>query len=162
MENEEQKNTNGGLNITVHGSGNNVAQTIIINGNVNNGQRPQESDFNYSDKQIATALANIVGKNKAIDNKQKWAGAHWLLRWVCNFPPKPQDFCDRINMLPLPKDLEFPCDYNNIRALSTLSFMDQDPRQMDKVKYSPSDKQAFFQLKTVVVDLMGELKKQRV
>ena len=161
MENEEQKNTNGGFCINVYGSGNNVAQSITINGNVYNGQRTQEADFNYSDKQIATALANIVGKNKAIDNKQKWAGAHWLLRWLCNFPRKPQDFCDRINTLPLPKDLEFPCDYINIRALSTLSFLDQDPRQMDKVKYSPSDKQAFFQLKSVVVDLLRELERQR-
>ena len=164
MENEEMKNNGGGFNIHVYSSGNNIAQTITqnINGNVYNGHSVQDNNYHYSDKQIATALANIVGRNRAIDSKQKWAGAQWLLRWECNFPPKPQDFCERIAALPLPKDLEFPCDYNNIRALSTLSFMDQDPRKIEEVKYSQNDKQVFFQLKSVVVDLMMELEKQRI
>ena len=162
MENEEMKNNSGGgFNISVYSSGNNIAGTININGNVYQGQSPCETNYHYTDKQIATALATVVGRNRAIDSKQKWAGAHWLLRWVCNFPVKPQDFCDRINLLPLPKDLEFPCDYNNIRALSTLSFMDQDPRKIEEVKYSPNDRQAFFQMKSVVVDLLIELEKQR-
>lgn len=163
MENEEMKNNGGGgFHIHVYSSGNNIAGTININGNVYQGLSPHETNYHYTDKQIATALANIVGTGKAIDAKQKWAGAHWLLRWVCNFPIKPQDFCERIATLPLPKDLEFPCDYNNIRALSTLSFMDQDPRKIEDVKYSPNDRQAFFQMKSVVLDLMEELKKQRV
>ena len=164
MENEEMKNNSGGFTVNVYSSGNNIAKEITQNiyGNVYNGHSAQDASYHYSDKQIATALANIVGTGKAIDSKQKWAGAQWLLRWECNFPPKPQDFCERVAKLPLPNDLEFPCDYNNIRALSTLSFMDQDPREIDKVKYSPSDKQAFFQLKTVVIDLKEELKKQRI
>ena len=159
MTNEEIENTGGGFRVNVYSSGNNIAQTITINGNMYIGKTCKDSCINYSDEQIATALTNVIGKNKAIDCKQKWAGAHWLLRWVCNFPIKPQDFCDRVNLLPLPKDLEFPCDYNNIRSLSTLSFMDQDPRKIDDVKYSPNDKQAFFQLKSVVVDLKKELEK---
>ena len=122
------------------------------------GQR-QQPKRTYTDKEIARALANIVGKNKAIDSKQKWAGAQWLLRWECNFPAKSQDFCDRVALLPLPADLEYKCEYNNIRALSTLSFMNEDPRQLDHVKYSKNDEQAFFMLKPVVVALMEELQK---
>ena len=113
----------------------------------------------YTDKQVATALMNIIGKNKPIDSKQKWAGAHWLLRWVCNYPAKPQDFCTRINQLPFEVEPEFKCEYNNIRALSTLSFMNEDPEHLESVKYSKHDEAAFFQMREVVVALRGELKK---
>ena len=164
MENEKMKDNGGGFHIYVYSSGNNIAQTInqTINGNVYNGQRPQDADHNYTDEQIAKALANIVGRNKAIDSKQKWAGAHWLLRWVCNFPVKASDFCERVAKLPLPDDLEFQCDYNNIRALSTLSFMNEDPRKIEEVKYSKNDEQYYFLLKPVVIDLLDELKKQHL
>lgn len=140
---------------------------LVINGNMTkNG--PDNYDAagmqggtpHYTDEQVAKALANIVGEGKAIDSKQKWAGAHWLLRWLCNYPPKPQDFCDRIAQLPLPKDLEFKCDYRNIRELSTLSFMDEDARQLESVKYSKNDKQVFLQMREVVIALGEELRKQ--
>ena len=111
------------------------------------------------DNQVATALMNIIGKNKPIDSKQKWAGAHWFLRWVCNYPAKPQDFCTRINQLPFEVEPEFKCEYNNIRALSTLSFMNEDPEHLESVKYSKHDEAAFFQMREVVVALRGELKK---
>jgi hypothetical protein len=113
----------------------------------------------YSDEQICTALSNIVGKGKAIDSKQKWAGALWYLRWECNYPAKAQEFCDKISRLALPKDLEFQCDYNNIRALSTLSFMNEDARKLEQVKYSKNDEQIFFQMRNVVVALREELQK---
>ena len=111
----------------------------------------------YTDNQIALALSRIVGKGKAIDSKQKWAGAHWLLRWECGYPAKPQDFCDKIATLPLPEELEIKCDYNNIRQLSTLSFMNKDPRQMELVKYSKNDEAMFFQMREVVYALQQEL-----
>lgn len=156
----ENNNDGGGFHIHVYSTGNNIAQsmTVTYNGPVYNGQE-QKARTHYSDEEIAQALANIVGKNKAIDSKQKWAGAHWLLRWVCNFPAKPQDFCDRVALLPLPADLEYKCDYNNIRPLSTLSFMNEDPRKIDDVKYSKNDEQAYFLLKPVVIALQEELRK---
>ena len=40
------------------------------------GTHAQKAPPHYTDEQIAHALANIVGKNKAIDSKQKWAGGH--------------------------------------------------------------------------------------
>lgn len=161
MENENMKNTDSGFHIHVYSSGNNIAQTITqtINGNVYYGQAPK-SDVKYTDEDIAQALANIVGVGKPIDSKQKWAGAQWFLRWECNYPAKAQDFCERIARLPLPDDLEYKCDYNNIRALSTLSFMNEDPREMEKVRYSKADEQAFFQMRGVVLALRNELKKQ--
>jgi hypothetical protein len=81
------------------------------------------------------------------------------LRWECNYPAKAQEFCDKISRLALPKDLEFQCDYNNIRALSTLSFMNEDARKLEQVKYSKNDEQLFFQMRTVVVALREELLK---
>ena len=43
--------------------------------------------------------------------------------------------------------------------LATLSFMSEDPRQMDKVRYSTNDQKDFFQLKEVAVALRQELRK---
>lgn len=113
----------------------------------------------YSDSQVARALCNIVGKGKAIDSKQKWAGAHWLLRWLCDFPARPFDFCERVNSLPLPEELEIKCEYHNIRQLSTLSFMNEDPRNMESVKYNKNDENVFFQMREVVTALSQELQK---
>lgn len=151
-------NNDGGFCVQVYGSGNNIAKemTITYNGDVFNGQRPKE-EVSFSDDEIAQALTKLVGKNKAIDSKQKWAGAHWGLRWLCNYPVKAQDFCDKIDTLPLPPNLEFKCDYNNIRPLSTLSFMNEDPRNMEQVKYSKNDEQTFFQMRSVFVALREEL-----
>lgn len=142
---------------------------LVINGNMTkSGQEYYQTESTktdqgqYSDEEIAQALSNIVGKGKPINMKQKWAGALWYLRWECNFPFKPQDFCERIDMLPLPNNLEYTCDYNNIRPLATLSFMNEDPRHMESVKYSKNDEQAFFMLRGVVVALDEELKKIRL
>lgn len=134
---------------------------LVINGNMTkNGPEnynSQEKKNTYSDTQIAQALSRIVGKGKAIDTKQKWAGALWLLRWECDYPSRAFDFCERIKSLPLPEDLEISCEYNNIRPLSTLSFMNEDPRYMDSVKYSKNDEAVFFQMREVVNALQREL-----
>lgn len=156
----ENGNNGGGFNVHVYSSGNNIAQsmTVTYNGPVYNGQGG-EQELAYTDEEIAQALVNIVGKSKAIDSKQKWAGAHWGLRWLCNYPTKAQDFCDKIDTLHLPEDLEFKCDYRNIRELSTLSFMNEDARKLESVRYSKSDESVFYQLREVVVALYAELQK---
>ena len=120
------------------------------------GQKPVAD---YTDEKIAKAIVAINGKGKPLNSKQRWAGVHWVLRWVCNYPAKPQDFCDRVAQLPLPEDLEFKCDCRNIRELSTLSFINQDPREMNQVKPSKNDEQVFFQLREVALALMKELQK---
>ena len=113
----------------------------------------------YSDAQIARAIEAICGDGKALDTKQKWAGVHWLLRWECNFPARPKEFCERIATLPLREDLSYKCDYRNIREISTLSFLNEDPRQMEGVRYSKNDEAVFLQLREVVQALQRELKK---
>ena len=161
MNNNDQNSNQGvGFHVHVNSPGNNIAQqmTITINGNVYNGQA-QQAPRQYTDEQVAQALTNIVGKGKAIDSKQKWAGAHWMLRWACNFPARPQDFCERIDRMKLPETLEFKCDYNNIRPISTLSFMNEDSRNLDNVRYSRNDEQMYFQMRAVVIALREELKK---
>ncbi len=137
---------------------------LVINGTMNkNGTEHyyggEVRRKTYSDSQVARALCNIVGKGKPIDSKQKWAGAHWLLRWLCDFPTRPFDFCERINSLPLPEELEIKCDYQNIRQLSTLTFMNEDPRNMESVKYNKNDANVFFQMREVVMALSQELQK---
>ena len=158
---EETPHHSGGIHNYFQGA---TIHNLVINGNMNkNGSEhyhekdSSNSQIRYTDEQVATALTNIVGKNKAIDSKQKWAGAQWFLRWECNYPAKALDFCNKISSLPLPEDLEFQCEYNNIRALSTLSFMNEDARKLEQVKYSKNDEAVFFQMREVVNALQREL-----
>lgn len=159
MEDKEKEVHFGGIFNYFEGA---TINNLVINGNMTksgtenyNGNNVRKNT--YSDSQVAQALSRIVGKGKAIDSKQKWAGAHWLLRWECGYPAKPQDFCEKIARLPLPDDLEYKCDYRNIREISTLSFMNEDPRYMESVKYSKNDEGAFFQMREVVNALHREL-----
>lgn len=140
-------------------------KNLVINGSINE-QSPREHSaaserIVYSDEQIARALANINGKGKAIDTKWKWAGGLWLLHFRCGFPLKAQEFCERVGQLPLPDDLEFKCEYNNIRPYSTLSFIGEDVRYPDKVKYSTNDRTAYLQLRSVAEALDRELERVR-
>lgn len=159
METLEKPQQHGGIYNYFSGA---TINNLVINGNMTkngpeNYNSNQEKKNTYSDTQIAQALSRIVGKGKAIDTKQKWAGALWLLRWECDYPSRAFDFCERIKSLPLPEDLEISCEYNNIRPLSTLSFMNEDPRYMDSVKYSKNDEAVFFQMREVVNALQREL-----
>lgn len=162
MEKDSKKDERGFV-INVYSPGNFLANDITFEGPVYiNGQGTNLSEQNdYTDEEIARALTNIVGKGKAIDAKWKWAGAHWLLHFACNFPLRAQEFCERVEQLPLPDDLEFKCDYNNIRSYSTLSFFGEDARQLDKVRYSNNDRGTFLQLRPVVKALQEELEHVR-
>lgn len=165
METEEMPSFRGGIvnyfqGATIHNV-NFISGGVTKNGGEHYYSKSAETTENitYSDEQIAKALTNIVGKGRPIDSKQKWAGAMWLLRWRCNFPSKAQEFCQRINSLPFEEEPSIKCDYNNIRLLSTLSFMNQDARELEAVKYSKQDEHIFFQLREVVVELDKELQK---
>ena len=141
-------------------SGNLFAKGCTFSGPVNfGGGAAQAQPVSYSDEQVAQALANIVGRGKAIDAKKKWAGAIWLLQWVCSYPSNTKQACERIRSLPLPADLEYECDYRNVRELTTLSFFREDARRLDTVKYSKNDEEAFKDMTKVVVALDAELKK---
>lgn len=155
MENKDKEK--GDFNINVYSPGNFIAREIIFTGTVNIGGHPETGGF--SDEQIIRALKAVVGKNKPIDNKQKWAGAYWWLRWACNFPVDAQEFCRRIKELPNADELEVSCDYENIRKWVTLPFMEQDPRQMDKVKVAETIKGEFSQCRQVALKLGEELGK---
>jgi hypothetical protein len=152
-----KKENNDGFTINVNSPGNFIAREITFSGTVNIGGANTET-VGYSDEQIAQALTNIVGKGKAIDSKRKWAGAYWGLRWYCNFPTSTKDFCDRIKALPLGQ-LECECDYDNIRRFTSMAFMEENPRFMDRIKPSASEKESFCQCREVVLALVAELGK---
>ena len=140
---------------------------MVINGNMTrsgteNYGESQKPVPCYNDEQVARALEAIVGKGKPIDAKWKWAGAKWLLNFVADYPLKLQDFCTRISGLQFSRQLEYDCDYNNVRAVSTLSFLSENPLYMDKVRYSEADKQKFLELRNVVLALQKELEKTSV
>ena len=139
---------------------------LVINGNMSKSgtetyhhSAADDAQVAYSDKQVAQALEAVCGEGKAINTKWKWAGAQWLLRFVANYPAKAQEFCDRIAELPFNGRLAIACEYNNIRKYSTLSFLNEDPRQMDKVRYSRNDETIFYQLRDVATALMTELRR---
>ncbi len=157
---EERNKPDGGITINVNSSGNFFAKTMNFTAPVNIGggeTKSVERQEGYTDEQIAAAIEAICGEGKPLDKKQKWAGVHWLLRWECNFPAKPKDFIERLSRLPLPDDLPVKCEYRNIREISTLAFMNEDPRQLESVKYSKNDEQVFFQMREVVRALAAEL-----
>jgi hypothetical protein len=157
---ENQNQPQGGFVVHVHSPGNQIIQTQnnTYNGPVYQGQWTSGSN-GFSDEQIAKALSACVGKGRVIDYKQKWAGAYWYLRWVCNFPADSQKFCERINSLPFPTPLEIACDYDNIRRICTCSFMDYDVRNMEAVKVSKIDKDVFAWCREVALKLGEELGK---
>lgn len=146
---------NDGFTINVYSPGNLIAGEITINGDVHLGGSATTGGF--SDKQVARALEACVGEDCVINAKWKWAGAYWYLRWACNYPVDGQKFCARIKDLPFTKELAFACEYRNIREQITLSFMEQDPRNMDKVQYSKNDEKVFVQCREVALKLAEEL-----
>ena len=147
-----------GFCIKVYSPGNFIAKEIVINGGVHLGTNPATGGF--SDEQVAQALAACVGKGKVIDNKQKWAGAYWYLRWACNYPVDVQKFCERVKKLPFEKPLEITCDYNNIRRFCICSFMDYDARDIEKVKVSSMDQDIFSWCREIALKLAEELGKK--
>lgn len=146
-----------GFCIKVYSPGNFIAKEITINGGVHLGNTAVTGGF--SDEQIAEALAACVGKGRVIDNKQKWAGGYWYLRWACNFPADVRKSCEKINSLPYRQKLDISCDYDNIRRICTCSFMEYDPRMLDKVKVSSMDQDVFVWCREIVLKLGEELGK---
>lgn len=139
-----------------------VNSRVVRHGNetIHNQYSEKQVPSSYSDEQVARALTKIVGKGKPIDSKQKWAGALWLLHWLCNYPLNAKLACERVNSLPFERKLEYSCDYNNIRPLTTLSFMNEDARNLEHVRYSKSDEAVFLQMREVVIALKNELQEQ--
>ena len=145
-----------GFCINVYSPGNFIAKTINI-GTLNMGARSEGDGF--SDEQIAQALLACIGKDKVINNKQKWAGAYWCLRHKCNYPPDSKEFCQKIDSLKLDVPEELKCDYNNIRRFCTLSFMDYDPFGKKEVKVSNMDMEVYSWVKPIAFKIAEELGK---
>ena len=123
------------------------------------GRLPFETEDTYNDVEIALALSRLVGKDCLINQKRKWAGAYWCLRWMCDYPVDVLEFCGRIATLRLNLQPEYECSYENIRKLCTLSFMDYDFRRMDKVRVSEMDRDAFAICRQVAQNLEAELRR---
>lgn len=141
-------------------SGNLFAKGCTFSGPVNfGGGAAQAQPVSYSDEQVAQAIKAICGEGLALDEKQKWAGVYWYLRWAADYPLKSQEFCERIDRLPFTQDLPVKCNVNNIRRLVTTQLMSQDARDLGHVRPTRSDEQLFAQLRPVVVALARELGK---
>ena len=111
----------------------------------------------FSDKEVAQALEAVVGKERIVDAKWKWAGVYWYLRWVCNYPVDVKAFCKKVSSLELDIAPEYDCSYESIRKICTLSFMDYDPRRMDVVRVSKNDQGMFSQCREIAMKVAEEL-----
>ncbi len=151
---------NGGFIVNVNSPGNQIIQTQNNNyyGPVYQGKASADQ-VGFTDEHIKKALLAIIGKDKVIDCKWKWAGAYWYLRWECKYPVDPQKFCEKINSLGLILEDKYRCEYDNIRRICLLSFMDYDPKKMDEVKYSRNDKDVFMACREIALKLAEELGK---
>lgn len=148
------------FNNHINHPGNYYARAINIAGDVNiitNDNTKQRTII--SDEEIAQVLLSCVGKGKVIDNKQKWSGAYWLLRWACNYPVDINDFCKKIDSLKLGLPNNLKCNYDNIRRICSCSFMLYDPRKMEDVKVSKTDMPVFLWCREIVLKLIEEFEK---
>ena len=153
-------NNDSDFKIIVNSPGNFIAKEIHISGDVNISSDSKSAKQNgYTDEQIARAIEAICGESKPLHEKRMWAAVYWCLRWYCNFPVKGTDFCERIAKLPFTKVLEPACDYNNIRRLILLSFMNMDCHDLNSVKPSKSDELFFAECRVVLLALLEELGK---
>lgn len=150
----------GGFVVHVYSPGNMFANNITFEAPVYiGGSNNLSEQFGYSDEQIAQAIEAICGDGKPLDSKQKWVAVYWYLRWLCNYPVKGSEFCERIAQLPFTRKLSPECDYNNIRRLVTCSLMEQDARKLDSVRPSQADKALYDQCRPVVLALAQEIGK---
>lgn len=161
METSEKPQHHGGIVNYFQGA---TIHNLVINGNMTksgneNFHAKEGCRTRHTDQQIARAITAINGKQKAINSKQKMAGVYWYLRWAEGWPVSSQQFCERMGKLAFSQPLPFPCDHRNIREWATLSFMDEDATQLEKVRYSKNDEGIYFQCREVVVALRNELQK---
>ena len=155
----ENENLNGFV-VHIYSPGNQIIQTQTNNyyGTVYQG-KSEGGQNGFSDEQVIKALQACVGKDQMINSKWKWAGAYWCLRWKCNYPVDPKDFCDKIDRLHLGLPENYDCSYNNIRRFCKLSFMDCDPFGKSEVKVSNMDKGVYYWCREVALKLAEELGK---
>ena len=113
----------------------------------------------YSDLEIALALSRLVGKDRVINMKCKWAGVYWYLRWTCDYPVDVVEFCGRIDSLRLNIPPYCECSYENIRKICNLSFMRYDVKHLDKVRCSDMDREVFSICRQVAMSLDAELRR---
>ncbi len=148
----------GGFVVNVYSPGNQIIQTQNNNyyGTVYQNGAGQAAE-GFTDEQVGTALRAIVGKDKVIDCKWKWAGAYWYLRWACGYPVDTQEFCSKIKSLDLDIEERYQCDYRNIREITTLPFMAQDATRMNKIQPRKGDEKVFAVCREVALKLAEEL-----
>ena len=154
MKNDMEKDD--GFCINVYSPGNLIAKTITI-GTLNMGGQTELNGFD--DEQIGKALLACVGDDKVINNMRKWAGAYWCLRWKCNYPVDIKEFCTKIDSLKLAVPDHLKCDYDNIRRICKLSFMEYDPFGKTEVKVSTMDREVYSWCREVAFKLAEELGK---
>lgn len=167
METEEIPSSKSGITNIFH-SGVTIHNLTINHGSITNSgvnhyynTTEKQNNSEVSDEKIAQAIMAINGDKKPLNSKRKWAAVYWCLRWYCNFPNNVKDFCERVKELPL-GELEYECDYDNIRRDCTSAFMEQDARFLDKVKVSKTDNAFYMQCREVVLELAKEMGKEAV
>lgn len=123
----------------------------------NKDEKPQ-----VTDEQVANAIRAINGKNKPLDNYQRWLGACCLLAWKYDYPRNIGVCCQRINSLGM-NDLEYECKYENIRKLTTTNrFVKEDARYWDSYKPKEDERKLFNECLLVAQALDAEIQKQMI
>lgn len=109
---------------------------------------------NYpNDVQMADAISSINGKDKAIDERQKWMGVCKYVIARCGYPHDLKMCCKKLARLPYMEKLEFPCDYENVRKLATCGFYYENYDSWPAYEPKKSEKKYFDSCYDVALEL---------
>ncbi len=96
-----------------------------------------------SDRLMAEAISSINGKGKVLDERQKWMGVCSLVMARCGYPHNLKDCCERLAALPYEKELEIPCNYDNVRKLQIYGFARENYERWPSYKPGKEEKKYF-------------------
>lgn len=104
---------------------------------------PSDYSIIPTDKELADAISSINGKEKVLDERQKWLGVCCMVQSRCNYPRDLKACCEQLANLPYNSSLEFPCRYDNVRKIAAYGFAREDYKQWRTYKPNSTEKKHF-------------------
>ena len=122
---------------------------------------PQSLSYsvNYpTDEQLANAISSINGKEKMLDEYQKWLGVCCYVSAKCGYPIDLDACCRRLAVLPYKEPLEYMPQYKSIRVYATWNFVKAGFNSWADFKPNDQERNLFVKCRDVALALEYVLK----